>query len=301
MQSTPYGVTAVISLVTIVSIAPAHAATPLTACGESVVGKAVLTADLDCSGQPLPAAVRLAPGATLDLAGFTLRGGIADAVVCQGSCKVVTSQPGGMITDAGGNGINANGDNVRGGNVLVNAVVISGNGLSGIEAAGRVKLFDSTLSDNGANGVNADGGKIIGSAVARNGVSGVAGGGNWRVSDTVVEDNAQVGVAGFNIKVKSSIISGNRYGVSATYIGVKDSTVADNGIFGARAWEPQSSCHLTVQTSTITGNGFDPSCIDDGQCGDVGACKRPNVNASTCSSSFEPYVPGASWGVCVLD
>jgi hypothetical protein len=78
------------ALVTILlgSIPVARASdTPVTACGQTVSGVGVLTADLDCSATAGPA-VKLAKGARLELGGFTLTATDTGVLCDTGRCAV---------------------------------------------------------------------------------------------------------------------------------------------------------------------------------------------------------------------
>lgn len=76
----------VIALCGGVAVARADA-TPVTACGQTVSGNGALTADLDCSATAGPA-VTLAPGAHLDLGGFTLTSTDTGVLCDTGRCAV---------------------------------------------------------------------------------------------------------------------------------------------------------------------------------------------------------------------
>lgn len=122
-------------LVATSALAAPPAPTPITSCGQTVPtrGRAVLAADLDCTGEPL--GVILFRGARLALGGFTLSG--ADVgVQCSGGCTV--TGPGTISNNRiGVVGLAA---------VVVRDVVLSGFTVMGVDAETALRVSGSTVT-----------------------------------------------------------------------------------------------------------------------------------------------------------
>ena len=144
--------------------AASFAKSPITHCGQSVLGRAYLPGDLDCTGFN-GHAVEITRG-RLDLNGFTIRGANFYGVHCLGPCRVYGP---GTITENGLDGIHAEDwvivrnarvtnnavNGISGGNrVLLNSVIVTGNSFNGVEADNSVVIRYSTIADNGSHGID---------------------------------------------------------------------------------------------------------------------------------------------------
>jgi len=124
----------------------------------------VLTADVDCMGDPYPVLL-LTNHSSLDLAGHTLSNG---DVLCSGRCMIH------------GPGTISGGGVIGNGKVTVIRTTIAGspsNGVLAINAAGhgRATIVDSVINDNAMTGVEADRmTKIFRSTIVGNGRYGVS-------------------------------------------------------------------------------------------------------------------------------
>lgn len=198
-------------LATVVSAATASSVqaqgrTPIRACGQVVRHSAVLTRDLYCRG--LPGVVVGAPGITIDLKGFTLRGdrtpgsyGIDDLRGYDG----VTIENGSLRNfDYGLVGFAAD-------RLVVSRVHASGNLGDGIFVAGAAAAVSaSTSSGNGGDGIyvlgaSADVRSTTASGNLGNGiyVSGVSAAIRW----SVASGNAHHGIA---VSGDAAVVEGNR-------------------------------------------------------------------------------------------
>jgi hypothetical protein len=184
---TPFAL-ALLVLVATTSAARAKVGTPITACGQLVTTDAVLTADLVCAGSGV---VVGASGITIDLNGFTLRGGSAYYGIDDPGYDGVTVENGVLrnfdvgvyahdgadevrVSDllASGNfyGVyisgnkvwlksasasgNAVGVHVQGDSARVQTATAVGNQLDGISIDGdAASVRSSTASGNGADGI----------------------------------------------------------------------------------------------------------------------------------------------------
>lgn len=122
-------------LVATSALAAPPAPTPVTSCGQIVPARAraVLAADLDCTGQQ--AGVILSTGSRLDLGGFTLSGAVI-GVRCDGRCTVTGP---GTISDSeeGIQGLTS---------VTVRDVVLSGFTESAVRARGALAASGLTIT-----------------------------------------------------------------------------------------------------------------------------------------------------------
>ncbi len=247
-----------------------QAQTIVNTCGQVVSGKGVLSADLDCTGFPA-AAVTLTKGAKLDLAGFTLTGGDADAIFCEHSCTVLSSSTQtGVVQNATGSGIGTF-SNVCCDNVVkrVVNVRITGNGGSGVSTMvigdQKVVIKDSEITSNGLDG--ATGGKKLSvkrSTISNNGFEGVRGS---RVSivDSEINGNQASGADAFGLRCRRSSLSGNQIhgaevSVQGDIAGVnlrsKDCTLDGNQLDGLSigiAFEAR----LSISGGSLSNNGRD--------------------------------------------
>lgn len=209
---------------------------PVTACGQVVPvnARAVLASDLDCTGEPV--GVVLSRRARLSLGGFTLTSGF-NGVQCDASCTV--TGPGSISGGQSG---------VVGQNVKVSGVTISDAVIYGVSGT-LVDLEGVTVTDSGFFAVEAHRSTRITGRSLIGGFGGVSGG---------------------RAIVKSSTITTEVFGISATLVSLKDgSTIATGG-------GPEQR---TIRTD-----------------------KRPHLSSdSSCSGVSFNTRTGGSWGVCSLD
>jgi hypothetical protein len=186
--ATAIGVTSL--LVTCVAWAGSQ---PLIACGQVVSGHYHLEGDLDCTGVVGHGVDMVGRRARLELRGFTISNASAAGVQCRSGCKIIG--PG----------------------------TITGSGLQGLRAGGRMKVSDVTILDN-AIGIEASNNKNRGRVIIRG-------------SD--IEGNGHFGVyAQRRVKLLDSIVTGNERGVVVDCLDGK----------------------YKVKRSTVTGNGSDFDC-----------------------------------------
>jgi hypothetical protein len=169
----------------------AAGAIPLTTCGASVVGRAVLTGDLDCSTHPGHALVL---DGKLELNGFTLTGNATDpagysAVDCLGKCRITVTGPGTIV----GGSTAVSGGKVR----LKHEITVRDAAEWGISGA-EVRLSRCHVLDNG-----------LALAVGPDGGGGIRGG-KITVTQATIEDNASFGLdASIRAKLMRSSSIGN--------------------------------------------------------------------------------------------
>ena len=258
------------------------AAVPVIACGQVVIGGGYLTGDLDCSATN-DVAVRL-DGRSLDLRGFTLHGSTSfiSAIVCTRSCKVHSTEPGGIVSGGGISGAPEGGGSVRlrvsnvivdsppgtaggvetsKGNVMIEDSVISNSGGTGVFASRTVSISNSSVSGHGGVGVYGDRVKVKNSSIIGNQSDGVRGG-KVSVKDSLVSANTLQGIKGRERTfVKDSVVELNgTHGVAGSGVGfnggnikVFSSEILNNGEHGIFTDRPT----LTVTGSTISGNWLD--------------------------------------------
>jgi hypothetical protein len=210
MNRTTASASAVATLAAVLSLAvtsqgQAGEGTPITRCGQVVKTKAFLTRDLHCRG--LPGVVVGAPGITIDLKGFTLRGdrsavhfGIDDL----GGFDRVTIENGSLRNfDYGVVGFAAN-------ELVVSRVHASGNVGDGLFVVGATAAIRaSTASRNGGDGiyvlgVSAD---VQSSTASRNLGNGIYLSGSSAVIRTSIAlANAHHGIA---VSGDSALVEGN--------------------------------------------------------------------------------------------
>ncbi len=323
----------------------ASAVVNVVACGTHVVRDvARLTTDLDCSayvppagpGSSTAAAIEL-ESATLDLAGFTLRGptgsvGPPAAAVkfglrTSGPCSVTGP---GTITGFGEAGILNFGPlrvegiallaNPHGGigpcngtrNVTVLDSTIAGSDC-GITAA-RVTVRNSEISGNRSSGVNSAVGplRVFDSLIQGNEGTGLkSGAASITVVDSVITGNgtgvragrAQWPYAGSAVIVRSEVAGNLGTGVWAARSAVlHNSQVTGNGILGVQTAE--GPIVATGGSTIITGNGTDDGCGVTEACADLDSPDKPQLGLrTTCEVSHvsDSGIPGTAWSVCSTD
>jgi hypothetical protein len=203
----------------IVAIAPeANSAggTPITTCGQVVTTNAVLTQDLVCTGDGIVVA---APGITIDLKGFTIRGdrefgdwGIDDSA---GYDNITIKN--GLLRNFS-NGIDAEGAD----RVSVSNLVADGNAIYGILIVGEsAKVQSSAASGNSTAGIFVDGdfAQVKSSTTAGNGSYGMIVSGDFvQIKSSTAAGSSTLGfeILGDSAQVISSIATGN--GVDGIYV-----------------------------------------------------------------------------------
>ena len=154
----------------------------ITTCGQAVPprGLGYLTADLDCTGfDGAIGSVMVSRGATLELRGFTLTGGLF-GVVCGElvprpdlppalqmgrTCKV--DGGGGTITGAEAHGVLI----YRG---QVSDVTITHSGQAGVASMNKMTLENVTITDSGTDGARSDrGAVVVGTTITGSGEDGL--------------------------------------------------------------------------------------------------------------------------------
>jgi hypothetical protein len=172
---------AVLLLLSTLSLLPAAAAAKtveVTTCGQTVRGRAILVADLDCSSHPGHALVL---DGKLEMHGFTLTGNTTDVsgpstVDCTGKCRIRIVGPGTIVggsTAVSGLTVSISHEvtirdalewGVTGAKVGLSECFVTTNGAAlpvgpaggGGISGGKVKARRSTISDNASYGVNAN-------------------------------------------------------------------------------------------------------------------------------------------------
>ena len=209
---------AVVALVLVAVVPEANSAggMPITTCGQVVTTNAVLTQNLVCTGDGIVVA---APGITIDLKGFTIRGdrelgdwGIDDSA---GYDNVTIKN--GLLRNFG-NGIDAEGAD----RVSVSNLVANGNAIYGILIQGEsAKVQSSTASGNATAGifVGGDFAQVKSSTTAGNGSYGMIVSGDFvQIKSSTAAGSSTLGfeVLGDSAQVISSIATGN--GVDGVYV-----------------------------------------------------------------------------------
>lgn len=198
-----------------------HAA-DVTTCGQTILGGEVgtLVTDLDCTGIPA-AAVYMYPGATLQMNGHTLTGGLSGVATYPGKRGGPTSRilgPG-EITAMTGGSPNTGCAIFTANKVLVQDIDIHDNGCGiRVEYTFPLTLVDVRITDNDGDGVSH--GSVVGN-------------GRVDVRDSVISGNAGVGV------------------VTPGRITLRESSVTDNGAAGVVSERRV----VSGRNAVVTGNG----------------------------------------------
>jgi hypothetical protein len=185
---------------------------------------------------------------------------------------------------------------------LVEDSTISGNAGVGIQCearlegnprpVGKVDVYDSLISDNGASGIHC----------AR----------KARIYRTTIRDNADEGIYVYaehsqqsdqgvrifgNVLMSDSTVQGNRWGLTTRKATVRTSSITNNGFAGVKAFR------MLLDAATVVDNNTDPQCTGTETCYDLGSDIMPRLlNGSTCDTSYVlSTIPAESWGVCALD
>ena len=264
----------VAAMVAVAPSAQGKGGTPITACGQTVTTSAVLLQNLDCTESGV---IVGAPGITIDLNGFTLRGdqapghyGIDDGVGHGG----VTIKNGVLLNFD--YGIFANGAD----DLTITKVVAAGNANDGIHVVGSgARITSSNASRNGIWGIDVTGSavRIKSASAVGNAYSGIGvTGGAAQVVASSVSANANYGlyVAGADARVKSVTSGGDSVGfavygdgaivqsvralgnpntgiiVSGTAIVIKSSVASGSTFAGISV----TGASASIVSSTATGN-----------------------------------------------
>jgi hypothetical protein len=217
--------------------------TSITSCATTVTANAVLANDLVCSDDGV---VVGAPGITIDLKGFTIRGdgGASDYGIDDSGGHDRVTVKNGTIRGFG-DGVHA--ENADGFSVM--NVVASGNAVWGILVFGdKASIAGSIASANGNYGIGA-----VGTSVS--------------IKSSIALGNTFIGVSvqGDSSRVTSATASGSQYGISISGSGasVKSSTASGNSLFGL--WVQGDAAK--VSGNRADGNGFEGGVADDGGLG----------------------------------
>ena len=282
----------------------------LSTCGQVIPPDTVarLAADLDCSGTSDGGAV-LGDGATLDLAGFTLRGNPSaplgtNGVTCAGGC---TRLGPGSIEDFAGDAMystqratirilgatirrNRNrGIETLGGRMIVVGALFAENAGEAVYTGGSVTAVDTTFYGNGG-GISCLTAKVNDSGFFNNGVGVSASRGRARRS-TFTSNN--IGLQATKAVSLDSTFTGNNIGINGNVVKVTGSKILDGTLDGIDAGK------LRIVNSTATGNGT--GCTNPAfPCADLATRELPTVVDTTCDRSlaWQTHQP---WDVCSLD
>ncbi len=244
----------------IIDAAADESRTPITSLPFTITdsGSYYLTSNLDANGSSENAITIAHDFVTIDLNGFTLRGGAnngiyvqaSDVTIVNGSIRNFTKA--GIIDDGrigirlidirtvdnGLEGIRLSGDS----NTIINSSSIS-NGGDGI-SVGEAKIIDSTANRNSGNGISAgDGSMIKNCMINSNEKSGINASASTVVNNIIRRNNSsayQGGYAGIDVG-NGSIVEGNTvvsnfdWGISTYGIGsvIRDNIISGNNIDSA--------------------------------------------------------------------
>jgi hypothetical protein len=257
------------------SVPEAASQTAVTVCGQLVRGDAYLTDDLDCSPDT-EAAVQL-EGGSLDLRGFTIRGG-EYGVLCATTldeeleiyryltCRVFG---GGIITGQSVFGID-------GRTLVVDDVTVAVDTGFAIIVQKHLTFTNVTLQLGAdATGTYGPRAKIEGTNLTlTGGKSGVAFTKKILLDGVTATGYSDRGISGVTVKLRNASLTGGAYGVVAAHGRVESSVITGSSIAGIHA------TFLKVIGSTVTGNALD-----------LQSEHRPRVEDTTCDTSN-------GWGVC---
>jgi hypothetical protein len=247
----------------------AGADTLVSSCGTVVPAGTVgvLAGDLSCAGAPV--GITLARGATLQMAGFSIRDTSLRALECpDGGCSVVGGATS-AITDCMGSGIaiTSTARLLRRG-LVVSDLLIEGCGGTGIDApmagvvatrvrtsghgahgasAWSLRADDVTASNNGLNGLHVRS-KLRGSALVaeQNGINGLqALEGRVRAAGVTVRGNVHAGIAARRLRLDGGDVTGNNTGATGIDLYI-----------GRHPWVRNVACGRSVQLIMIGGGFF---------------------------------------------
>ena len=280
MKPKPLNLVAALGALAIVVAAPtsrAASGTPITSCAQTVTTNAVLTQDLNCTGAGV---VVGAPGITIDLKGFTLRGdrdpgdyGIDDSAgydnvsVKNGVLRnfaigvfAFNGADGVSLWNLAASGNTAYGMYIDGASASVKSSAASGNSKGVLVTGDSATIQSLTASGNSVHGivVNGDSAKILSSTASGNGATGImVSGGSGSVSSSTASGNGFYGifVIGAAASVRSSTASGNAengIAVGGASASVKSSAASGNGQTGISV----SGTSVSVSSSVASGNAM---------------------------------------------
>lgn len=255
----------------------AHAQTAVSICGQIVSGDAYLANDLDCP--PSFAASVIVEGGSLDLRGFTIRGGEV-GVLCAHpiweentfvykKCRVF----GGAIEDFDVAGVAAK-------KLDLSDVALTGTGLAVVthKSLRFANLAIDAAAENGNAGIFTLNGAVKGTNLTMLGGAQAIWAGKFDV-DGMVASGSLSGVIRANaVRLRHASLTGGGAGVH----GGKKATI-ENSIITGYAEEGVQAQRITLVASTVTGNGLD-----------LHAQKARLFDGSTCGTS-------SGLGVCTAD
>ncbi len=279
-------IAAISSVVTLAGrVDPARAQTAVTACGQAVAGAGYLTGDLDC-GSDVEAAVQVRNGGSLDLRGFTLRGGRI-GVLCADSPAIVGPSGGGDYTSCrifGGGTIE--GQTVVGiaaGRLAIGDVTVQAETSVAVIVHDTLTFTNLTLqlgTPTGGVGIQTDH-RIVGIGLTMVGGTGISGSGRASVK---IRGVIATGYRTFtwgplrSVKLTNASLTGGVYAVpDARYVTLTKSSVTAHSATAIQA------SRVALSSSTVAFNALD-----------LQTEHRPKLSNATCGTSN-------GWGVCVND
>ncbi len=251
--------------------ATAHAE-DVTGCGQYVHTNGVLTADLDCTGEP-GCGIVLADDATLSLGGYTLTVDSDCGISCDRDCSI--DGVGGSVVASGLFGIFSDAKNGRMDVSNMNTV-----GARYAIYGARVQVMDSSISDAGV------------------GATGLR---SLEIHDSEFTGNGDGALSQRHLTLTNSTFSGNARGALAwRKIEASGVTATDNGHVGL------SGKTIHAADSTVTGNGGAPECTTNSYgCVDLISRSSPKLSLVACETSGrldgDLNPTGDTWGVCSGD
>jgi hypothetical protein len=282
----------------------------LSSCGQVIPEGTVarLAADLDCSATSVGGAF-LGAGATLDLAGFALRGNPGapfgtHGVTCAGPCTLLGP---GSVEDFAGDGIFSD----QHAAIRVLGATIEGSRFRGIETLGHVTLVDAVFGGNSGESVYT-GGPVTAKNTTFVGNGGGISGLGVKVSDSMFVGNGVavnadakatvrrssftsngIGIQGYKIACNTCTVDAGNTGINGNLVKITSSQITDAVLDGIDA------VRLRIFQSSVTGSGS--GCTDPQfPCADLATREMPVVVDTTCDRSlaWQTHQP---WGVCSLD
>lgn len=238
-------------------------------CGQKVLGRAKLVANLDCTRHEdldSRVGVRIGRHGKLDLNGFSiLRYRGRAGVRCLGTCKISNGTI--HTTQRGVAGV------LGRKKTTLNNVVISGGWTAGVLSRQGVIMRDSEVHGAGDVGVESERRSV-------------------RVRGSMISD-----------------IGRRRTGLGTAVRAGRDATVIESSISGNRQFGVATPDGRTViEDSMVTGNGIDEGCNVERACADLHSRFKPGVVLSECWTSDRRWedgqsgdLPSTDWNVCSAD
>jgi len=254
----------------------------IVACGQIVPDQeiGVLQTDLDCSGQPDEAAIRLGKSSTLDMNSHAI---VARRIGVD--CGYDFGSPGCTVR---GHGVGSSGvGDFSGGDYAITG------------APRRVFVSDITIHDVAIHGISVNQRlDVTNVTVLRAGSSGVVAIKRLTADGLVANDNEYFGIDSARIRGTNVTANGNGYsGVSCRHCLLTGLVANGNGVNGVPvgAGAGVQATRATLLNSTVTGN------VVDGVAVDIDTFGRPHLFSTTCDHSRSRKDTTRSWGVCQLD